>query len=154
MSEIKPCPEDELVERLDRLIDVRRDFVSKRTAMNASIPAIDATPAERAVYDERYKADREAERALTREALCFAIWAAEANPLAVHRFGACASVQKERDELRDFMEEAKRLLGQISKSDWASIEEMKGIGIELGPESTAFAREIDAFLARYEGGRK
>lgn len=66
---------------------------------------------------------------------------------------ACASVQKERDALRDFMEEAKRLLGQISKSDWASIEEMKGIGIELGPESTVFAREIDAFLARYEGGR-
>lgn len=65
------APEAVKVE-LERLQEARADFVVKRNAMNAAVPAVDATPAERALYDERYKADHEAERALYRAALVFA----------------------------------------------------------------------------------
>lgn len=47
---------------LERSADAYDDFCQKRAAMNAARPAINATAAERALYDERYKADHEAER--------------------------------------------------------------------------------------------
>jgi hypothetical protein len=72
-----PAPDHGWREQIAELIAVRRDFVAKREAMNAAIPAIDATPAERALYDERYRADHEAERALFRAAQQFATWAAD-----------------------------------------------------------------------------
>lgn len=111
----------------DEASEAYRLYASQATRHRDQIMAAEESGYEKGLTDGRVEADRASD--------------------------ACASVQRERDELRDFMEEAKRLLGQISKSDWASIEEMKGIGIELGPESTAFAREIDAFLARYEAGK-
>lgn len=54
----------EALDALTELEAARKDFVAKRDAMNAARPAVLATPAERALYDERYKADHEAERAL------------------------------------------------------------------------------------------
>lgn len=69
-------PGDDEVERvLERLREVERlhrVFVIARTAMNDAVPAIEATPAERALYDERYKADHAAERAMFRAAISFA----------------------------------------------------------------------------------
>lgn len=156
MSEIKPCPEGELVERLNRLIDARRDFVSKRNAMNAAIPEINATPAERALYDERYNADHEAERALFREASNFATWAAEVNPIAsLNRTSdACASVQKERDELREMLLKLRDVtMVEIGNSGSWSLEFDFGDGDENRDEMRQFADNLRAFLARYEGGR-
>jgi len=42
--------------------DAYRAFVNAREALNAARPEIDATPAERGLYEERYKADHAAER--------------------------------------------------------------------------------------------
>ena len=49
-------------EALTKAAEAYEAFVAARAAMNAARPAIDATPAERALYDERYKADHAAER--------------------------------------------------------------------------------------------
>ncbi len=65
----------QLAERLRELADARRKFVNARNAMNAAIPdPINGTPAERALYDERYRADHEAERELFSVAMGFASW--------------------------------------------------------------------------------
>lgn len=53
-------------------------IASERT--NAAIPAIDGTRAERAVYDERYRASEEARREMHRAACDFAKWASENRP--------------------------------------------------------------------------
>lgn len=67
---------EKLRDELTKLIEVRRNFVTKRKAMNTAIPdPMTATPAERALYDERYRADHEAERELFSAALNFATWA-------------------------------------------------------------------------------
>lgn len=47
-------------------------FCQKREAMNPARPAIDTTPAERFLYDERYKADHAAEREHWRSAIVLA----------------------------------------------------------------------------------
>lgn len=50
--------------------DAYRAFVAAREKMNAAIPdPIKATPAERALYDERYKADHQAQREHQRTAI-------------------------------------------------------------------------------------
>lgn len=49
-------------EALRKAAEAYEAFVVARNAMNAARPAIDATPAERALYDERYRADHAAER--------------------------------------------------------------------------------------------
>jgi hypothetical protein len=67
----------EALEALDAAEKAYKDFAQKRAAMNAAIPALDATPAERALYDERYQADHEAERENFRTALVFAKLSAE-----------------------------------------------------------------------------
>src|SRR3546814_2073868 len=73
---------DGLVERLNLLIEKRKAFVAAREAMNAARPDLEATPAERALYDERYKTDHLAERALLTEALDFATWASDTDVAA------------------------------------------------------------------------
>lgn len=74
----------DIVERLEALEAARRDFVAKRSAMNAARPdPMHGTPAERALYDERYRADHEAERELFRLALDFATWAADNQASAI-----------------------------------------------------------------------
>jgi hypothetical protein len=70
-----------IAEVLEPLIDARRRLVAARAAMNAAIPSMTATRAERALYDERYRADHLAERALWDCAINFASWA-EANDIA------------------------------------------------------------------------
>src|SRR3546814_6960306 len=50
--------------------------------MNAARPDLEATPAERALYDERYKTDHLAELALLTEALDFATWASDTDVAA------------------------------------------------------------------------
>lgn len=70
-------PALEALKLLEDAEKARKDFVAKRYAMNAAIPAIDATPAERALYDERYKADHEAGREEFRAALKFVQIAAD-----------------------------------------------------------------------------
>lgn len=68
-----------LIERLETLQAARKAFVVAREAMNAARPdPLHGTAAERALYDERYRADHEAERALFRASLDFATYAADA----------------------------------------------------------------------------
>lgn len=58
------------IEALAKAADAWNAFVKARAAMNAAIPdAIHATPADRALYDERYRADHEAERVHWRTAI-------------------------------------------------------------------------------------
>lgn len=61
-----PAGDRPLVPELEGLLakaaDAWEAFVTARERMNAAIPSLDATQAERAVYDERYKADHAAER--------------------------------------------------------------------------------------------
>lgn len=64
----------ELREALVKVRDARVAFVEARERMNATIPALDASPAERALYDERYQADHKAERAMWTAAIEFAQW--------------------------------------------------------------------------------
>lgn len=53
-----------ICERLRAAQETRTAFERAREAMNAAIPhPVNATPAERALYDERYRADHKAERA-------------------------------------------------------------------------------------------
>lgn len=67
-----PALDAATIERVRAAADAWEAFVTARQAMNAAIPAIDATPAERALYDERYKADHEAEREHYRTACALA----------------------------------------------------------------------------------
>lgn len=65
--------------QLERLADLRRDFVAKRHAMNAARPdTARATRAEYALYDERYRADHDAERAFQTAAIQFGQWIGDA----------------------------------------------------------------------------
>jgi hypothetical protein len=58
-----PASTDEVTEALREAAGAWDAFCSARAAMNEAIPTITVTPAERALYDERYKADHETERA-------------------------------------------------------------------------------------------
>lgn len=98
-----------LVERLRKLAEARRDFVMKRRDMNAARPdPMHATPAERALYDERYQADHEAERALFREASDFATWVADQQPAdQLLSLQAALTAEKEQGErLREALSRA------------------------------------------------
>lgn len=65
-----PANMAELIGKLRNAQDTREAFVRAREVMNAAIPdVVNATPAERALYTERYQADHEAERAHFRAAL-------------------------------------------------------------------------------------
>lgn len=70
----KPTPvEAGLREALEQAADAWDAFVKAREAMNAAVPDLmTGTPAERALYDERYRADHEAEREHFRTAIVLA----------------------------------------------------------------------------------
>ena len=62
---------------------------------------------------------------------------------------ACASVQKERDDLREMLEKAK-----VALAAGAHLLHKHCPDHHWLPEHEARIAEINAFLARYEGGRK
>jgi len=101
-------------ERLKGLIEAASsawsDFCTKREAMNSAIPSLDASPAERALYDERYKADHEAEREHFRTALELAHSSAA---IAT----ALAAQAEEIERLRDEVDEA---------VNWSHIVDLNG----------------------------
>lgn len=122
MSEIKPCPEIEMVENL-------------RYSWKYGLF--------KAVDDDKHVSDQAAADMI--------------EALAVSRdraSDACASVQKERDDLREMLGEAREAFARIADPD-------RFCGVPIDSEAcNHFAmhgqemQEIaSAFLARYEGGR-
>lgn len=73
----QPAVPSGALEAIKALQAARKDFVRKREAMNLARPSMGATAAERALYDERYRADNEAEKALHSLSAKFATMAAE-----------------------------------------------------------------------------
>lgn len=71
-----PLPADrEAIARVIAVADAWDAHCLANARTNAAIPAIDGTRAERAVYDERYRASEEAKREMYRAAQEFAKWA-------------------------------------------------------------------------------
>ena len=71
-----------------------------------------------------------------------------------HYSDACASVQKERDELREMLGELRDLtMVEIGNGGSWSLEFDFGDGDENRDQMRQFADNLRAFLARYEGGR-
>jgi len=67
---------------------------------------------------------------------------------------ACASVQRERDELREMLGELRDLtMVEIGNGGSWSLEFDFGDGDENRDQMRQFADNLRAFLARYEGGR-
>jgi len=64
-----PNPSPELLKTVSDAAVAYAAFVEARNRMNAAVPAIDGTKAERDLYDERYKADHTAEREHFRTAI-------------------------------------------------------------------------------------
>lgn len=130
-----PVTQEELIVRLRELQRLRADFVAKRTSMNAARPDINATRAERALYDERYQADHEAERELFGEALRFAEWAEKhdaAGQVAQHRVRAAEREQERIVELLTALEEG--VSTTLAATDWSRDKR-----IELDTLSQAYA---------------
>lgn len=91
--------------KLQFVVDSWNKHAAAVEAMNAARPDVVATPAERALYSERYKAAQEAEREMRGSVQHFAKWCAETDATA--RLGAVTAAlsQSNAAQARGFAEE-------------------------------------------------
>jgi len=144
MSEIKPCPEDRLL--LDRLHREARDIseFGRRQSQAKSLRQEGHNPPRDDLYmwatPEQTTAGKAAARIVE--------LAAERDRAS----DACASVQKERDELREMLGEAARNLDALLTMN-DKMNEPPPHGGVLPVDMATVMYACRAFLARYEGGR-